>query len=274
MSYAKRVDRDNPACFTFLIDQSYSMTEPCAGRPNQSKAEALADAVNNLLYELVMRCVKNPAEGPRHYYDIAVIGYGGTVGPAWGGNLAGRELVSIVDIANNAMRVEERDQSTTGGSVKMPVWFDATADGGTPMAAAMDQCGAMVAGWVQQHPGSFPPIVINISDGAATDGDPIAWTRRLESLSTQDGNVLVFNVNISAVQGQSIMFPSSADQLPDQYAKQMFEMSSELPGFMQEMAGMQGHAVAPGARGFVFNADITTVVNFLQIGTATHHVGI
>ncbi len=274
MSYAKRVDRENPACFAFLVDQSYSMTEQCAGRPNQSKAQALADAINNLLYELVMRCVKNPSEGPRHYYDIAVVGYGGSVGPAWGGELAGQGLVSIVDIANNAMRVDERDQSTTGQSIKMPVWFESVADGGTPMAGAMDHCGSLIANWVQAHPGSFPPIVINISDGAATDGDPIEWTRRLESLATQDGNVLVFNVNISATEGQPLMFPSSAEQLPDQYARQMFEMSSVLPGFMQEMAGMQGHSVQPGARGFVFNADITTVVNFLQIGTATHHVGV
>ncbi|MCP3856635.1 MAG: VWA domain-containing protein [Actinomycetia bacterium] len=274
MPYAQRVDRENPACFVFLVDQSFSMTEPCAGRPDQSKAEALADAINNLLYELVMRCVKNPSEGPRHYYDIAVIGYGGTIGPAWGGNLAGRDLVPIVDIANNAMRVDEKDRSTTGKSIKRPVWFDPIADGATPMAGAMDFCGAMVAGWVNAHPTSFPPIIINISDGAATDGDPVEWTRRLESLGTQDGNVLVFNVNISATEGAKLMFPSSPDQLPDKYAQQMFEMSSVLPGFMQEMAGMQGHQVGAGARGFVFNADITTVVNFLQIGTATHHVGV
>lgn len=273
MTYSKRVDRDNPACFAFLVDQSYSMTEPCAGRPNQSKADAVADAINNLLYELVMRCVKNPSEGPRHYYDIGVIGYGGSVGPAWGGNLAGRGLVSIVDIANNALRVEERDTSTTGAAIKKPVWLEPVADGGTPMAAAMDQAGQMVAQWVQTHPGSFPPIVINISDGAATDGDPVQWTQRLESLATQDGNVLVFNVNISAIQGQPMMFPSSVDELSDRYAKQMFAMSSTLPGFMHEMAGMQGHTVTAGARGFVFNADITTVVNFLQIGTATNHVG-
>jgi hypothetical protein len=274
MTYSQRVDRDSPACFAFLVDQSYSMTEPCAGRPSESKARALADAVNNLLYELVMRCVKNPQEGPRHYYDIAVIGYGATVGPAWGGSLAGQGLVSIVDIANHAMRVEERDRPTGEGKVKIPVWFDPIADGGTPMAAAMDQTGAMIAEWVARHPTSFPPIVVNISDGAATDGDPIPWTKRLESLSTQDGNVLVFNVNISAISGEPVHFPATADGLPDQYAQQMFEMSSPLPGFMAEIAGMQGHAVEPGARGFVFNADITSVVNFLQIGTATHHIGV
>ncbi len=272
MPYQRRVDRDHPALFMFLVDQSYSMNEPVAGRSDQSKAVALADAINNLLYEMVMRCVKNPQEGPRHYYDLAVVGYGASVGPVLGGQLASRDIVSIIEIANNPMRVEQRDQSTQGGSVRVPVWLDPVADGATPMSGAMDQAGALIARWVKEHPSSFPPILINISDGAATDGDPLVWTRRLASLSTEDGNVLLFNLNVSALGGDQIFFPGSPDELPDDYARQMFAMSSELPGFMQEMAGMQGHAMKPGARGFVFNADMTSVVNFLQIGTATHQM--
>jgi hypothetical protein len=272
MPYQRRVDRDHPALFVFLVDQSYSMNEPVAGRADQSKAVALADAINNLLYEMVMRCVKNPQEGPRHYYDLGVVGYGASVGPVLGGQLARRDLVSIIEIANNPMRVEQRDESTQGGSVRVPIWLDPVADGATPMSGAMDQAGALIARWVKEHSSSFPPILINISDGAATDGDPLVWTQRLASLSTEDGNVLLFNLNVSALGGDQIFFPASADELPDDYARQMFAMSSELPGFMQEMAGMQGHTIKPGARGFVFNADITSIVNFLQIGTATHQM--
>lgn len=268
--YQRRVDRTSPACFVFLVDQSFSMNEPCAGKPGHSKAQALAQAMNNLLYELVIRCVKSPAEGPRHYYDIAVIGYGSDVGPAWVGDLAGTDMWSIVDIAEHPVRIEEVDASTTGGG-KRPIWLEPSGNGATPMSSAMDRAGQLVGPWVQAHPDSFPPIVINISDGASTDGDPSVWTQRLSTLATTDGNVLVFNLNLSAVGGEQIFFPSDAGRLPDDYSRQMFEMSSELPGFMQEMAGMQGHVIQPGARGFVFNADITSVVNFLQIGTATHH---
>lgn len=101
MPYHQRVDRLHPACLAFLVDQSYSMTEPVAGRPRQSKAQALAQAVNELLYELVIRSVKDHSQGPRHYYDVAVIGYGARVGPAWSGALAGRDLVSIVEVAQH-----------------------------------------------------------------------------------------------------------------------------------------------------------------------------
>ncbi|MEM7337259.1 MAG: VWA domain-containing protein [Actinomycetota bacterium] len=268
MSYERRVDRDHPACFVFLIDQSYSMIEPAAGAADRSKAKALAEAVNDLIYELVIRSVKNPNELPRRYYDLAVIGYGGHVGPAWGGALTGRDLIGIDEIAQNPVRVEDRPDGT-----RFPIWFEAVNDGPTPMSAAMDQAGRLVAGWVQGHPDSFPPVIVNISDGAATDGDPRMWAERLGSLSTSDGAALVFNVNISSTGGAPLWFPDNATAMPSEYAQAMFDMSSVLPGFMQELAAMEGHAVTSGSRGFVFNADITSIVNFLQIGTSTQHVG-
>ena len=142
MPYQRRVDRERPACFMFLLDQSYSMNEPVAGRPGQTKAQALADAINTLLYELVLRCIKNPEEGPRHYYDVGVVGYGATVGPVWGGALAGRDLVSIVEIGHHPLRVEQRDQSTVGGgSARMPIWFDPVADGEYLHRATRDHLG-------------------------------------------------------------------------------------------------------------------------------------
>lgn len=140
------------------------------------------------------------------------------------------------------------------------------------MSSAMDTAGRIVAGWVKANPASFPPIIINVSDGAATDGDPSVWAQRLTSLATEDGPALLFNVNISALGGAPLFFPGDPAVLTDTYARQMFDISSPLPGFMAELAGMQGHAVTAGARGFVFNADISSVANFLQIGTATHHV--
>ncbi len=269
MSYQKRVDREHPACFIFLIDQSYSMSERAAGAADgASKAMALAEAVNDLIYELVVRSVKDPSQGPRHYYDLAVVGYGGSVGSAWCGALAGQDLVAIDEIARNPVRVEDRPDGT-----RFPIWFEPVTDGPTPMSAAIDYAGRLTSGWVAQHPDSFPPVVVNISDGAATDGDPREWAQRLGSLGTSDGQALIFNVNISSTGGTPLWFADDPGQLPSDYARTMFEMSSILPGFMQELAAMDGHHVSSSSRGFVFNADITSIVNFLQIGTSTQHVG-
>lgn len=277
--YAQQINRTNPGCLVLLLDQSGSMREPIANGGGRSKAEALAEAVNTLLYELVLKCIKNPMEGPRNYYDVVVLGYGGeTVTSALGGELADRDVVSIVDLANHPMRVDERDRGpgevdgdmgTLPRGAKVPVWVDPVNGGGTPMSAAIDRAGQLLAPWVRSHRSSFPPIVINASDGAATDGDPSRWAERIRSLSTEDGNVLFFNLNLSALGGEPVYFPGTTEDLANDYAKSLFEMSSPLPGYMRSLAAAQGIPVSEFARGYVYNADMGAVVRFLQIGTAT-----
>jgi hypothetical protein len=125
----------------------------------------------------------------------------------------------------------------------------------------------VLARWLPQHPDSFPPIVINITDGEATDGDPSTAADALRSLATSDGSVLLFNVHLSAKGAKPIEFPDSADQLPDQHAQLMFELSSPLTPTMRTVAQQEGYTVAEGSRGFVFNADMIAVIKFLDIGT-------
>ena len=57
------------------------------------------------------------------------------------------------------------------------------------------------------------------------------------------------------------------DNLPDQYAKQMFELSSMLTPTMRSIAQQEGYSVGEASRGFVFNADMVSVIKFLDIGT-------
>jgi hypothetical protein len=137
------------------------------------------------------------------------------------------------------------------------------------MSEALNRTGALLAGWTQAHPESFPPIVINISDGAATDGDPRVWAKRITGLNTHDGNLLLFNLNVSALTAEPLFCPSDPSVLDNDYARLLFEMSSPLPPYMVELARAMNLPVAPGGRGFVYNADMIAVVKFLQIGTAT-----
>jgi len=44
-------------------------------------------------------------------------------------------------------------------------------------------------------------------------------------------------------------------------------MSSPLPPQMREAARTDGFAVTEGAHGFAFNADLVSVIRFLDIGT-------
>jgi hypothetical protein len=273
MPYTAEISRGNPSCFLFLIDQSGSMDDEFgAGESKRKKADGVADAINRLIQNLVIKCAKS--EGVRDYYHVGVIGYGAKAGPAFGGALAGKELAPISEIADNPARVEERTKKVDDGAgglvdqtVKFPIWFDAVAKGGTPMCGALGQAKSTLERWLADHPACFPPIVINISDGESTDGDPTAAAEAVQALASEDGNVLLFNVHLSSHRATPIEFPDGEDSLPDNYAKLLFNLSSVLPEYMRLMAQSEGYAVSDGTRGFVFNADMVAVIRFLDIGT-------
>src|SRR5438094_449193 len=83
------------------------------------------------------------------------------------------------------------------------------------------------------------------------------------AMGTDDGPALLFNVHLSSAAGAPIEMPNKPDSLPDQYAKQLFEMSSVLAPFMVARARELGMAVDETSRGFVFNAQPVQVIQFL-----------
>ncbi len=273
MAYQAEISRSNPSCFLFLIDQSASMADPFGtGDSQKKKADGVADAINRLLQNLVIKCAK--AEGVRDYYYVGVIGYGKEVGPAFSGPLAGKALAPISEVAEMPARIEERTKKVDDGAgglidqkVKFPVWFDPVANGGTPMSQALMRAHGLLKGWLENHPDCFPPIVINISDGEATDGNPSNLAESVKNLASSDGNVLLFNLHLSSTDAAPIQFPAHEEGLPDKHAKLLFNMSSPLPDYMRTIAMQEGFTIEENARGFVFNADIVSVIQFLDIGT-------
>ena len=253
------------------------MIEPMAGDERVAKAVSMADRLNSLLYELVMRSIKSPQEGPRPYFAVAAIGYGTTddgqalVQSAFGGTLASRTLVWTSDLATNPLRVEERERLSQDGRLQkynFPVWIEPVTQGGTPMGQAFNHAGLLVKEWIGSHPAGFPPLIVNLTDGESTDGDPRVWAERIRSLETSDGPALIFNLGLSSSDATPILFPSSAGQVAgDPFAHVLFEMSSVLPPFMIEAAQMNGLPIQHGARGLGYNADLRSVVTFLNIGT-------
>ncbi|MGL4552415.1 MAG: VWA domain-containing protein [Gemmataceae bacterium] len=265
MPYTAEISRANPTCFLFLIDQSRSMLELMPGGGQRTKAEVVADAVNHLLYTLVLRCVWGNSVLDR--FHVGVVGYGVAVTTAYGGALAGRDLVPVGELARSQLRFEMKPPP--GGTVpaRFPVWFEPAGDGKTPMCEAMKQASRVVAGFVAAHPDCFPPIVINVTDGKPTDGNPLADAEAIKQLSSTDGEVLLFNLHVSSDAAVKIEFPDAENVLPDNYARLLFRMSSRLPPSMVQNAQQSGMRVGPNARGFVFNADLDAVVRSLDIGT-------
>jgi|SRR6218665_20036 len=272
MAYTAEISRNNPSCFLFIIDQSGSMSDKyeSIGKP---KSEALADVINRMLQQLVIKCAKS--EGVRDYYHVGVIGYGATVGAAFSGDLAGKSLVPISAVANSPARIEERNKRISDGAgglvdtaVKFPIWFIPTADGKTPMTEAFTLANNTISTWLNENPHSFPPVVIHITDGESTDGDPTEEMKKLTSQTSNDGNVILFNLHTIAKSTNPISFPDSEEQLPDQYSKMLFNAASKLPSFMRNVAVKEFNLnLSDEAKAFVLNGDIDMIITAIEIGT-------
>jgi hypothetical protein len=273
MSYEAEISRSNPTCFLLLLDQSGSMAEPFGAEAAKTKAQGVAEAVNRLVETLVLRCSKGEQILDR--YHIGMIGYGGEVGLGFPIDaLAGEVLQPVSRIDANPLRIEQRvtrEQDRTGRWVEQhgdfPVWFEPKAHGKTLMCTALRTAKEVISGFISQHPCCFPPIVINITDGMATDGLFEPEALNLWRLASQDGKVLLFNIHISARGEPPILFPADDTNLSDDYARRLFSVSSPLPEAMLRQARVLEASLEEGARGFAFNADLSAVVSFLDIGT-------
>lgn len=272
MPYEAEVSRSNPSAFLFLIDTSGSMLDPFGNGSGKRKAEGVSDAVNQLLQNLAIKCSKS--EGIRDYFEVGVISYGKEVKPAFSGRLSGRILAPISEVANNPARLVERTKKVDDGAgglaeqkIKSPVWFEPKGAGKTPMCEALRLAAQTLSPWAEAHPYSVPPVVINITDGESTDGDPTSEAEHLMDLTTQDGNVLLFNCHISSQKGGAILFPDTEEGLPDSYARMLYAISSRLPDPLREAAQREGFKVSESTRGFGFNADLVELIRFLDIGT-------
>ena len=277
MPYSADISRANPACFLFLIDQSGSMTGALAGQPGQRKMDQAADAINRILDTLSQRCSQGLEV--RDYFHVGVIAYntdrGGKseIKSALPGTTVDQPFLRISEVVDAAEVVEKRVKESDGaGGVievtrKVPVWLHPAAEYGTPMAGALSIAARALRDWTTQYQDSYPPIAINVTDGMSTDSDPEPHAREIKDLATKDGNALLFNVHLSEASAMPVQYPDIESGLPDDYAVKMFRMSSVFPEPIRNLAAAMDLTINEHSRGFVFNADMAALVQFLDIGT-------
>ena len=279
MSYTTEISRKNPGCFLFLVDQSASMMGALGGRPGSYKHEQASAALNRTVSEIIQRC--SQGEDIWNYFHIGIITYNttGTGAPvvttpfkdvgAAAPFLLAREVEKAAEIIDRPIKESDGKGGLIELTVGVPNWLAPEASGATPMCEALTLAKQALAQWVSEHPESFPPIVINISDGAATDGDPVPVARDIMKVATRDGDTLLFNVHLSEVSAAPITYPENEQDLPqnDDYALDLFRMSSVLPESSRKQAVNLGIPVTDQSRGYVFNSDLAALVQFLEIGT-------
>lgn len=280
-AYTARVDREHPTAFIFLVDQSVSMKRLTTfNGEDMTLSEAVARIVNSQINELVERCVKN--NETRHYFDIAVIGYGSEAYSAWNGNLEGRDFVSPEEIRDNPFQkkmIKEEVRTRKGLTVKeveRKQWMTARHDGNwTRMDKALRRTEGLLDNWMKEHHDKdcYPPTIINITDGeynGVTDDEMLQLANQLKSMFTNDGNVLFFNIHIVPGHSESVVFPATVGELNNNgYGEKLFNMSSLLPlNYNEQIRGIFGDRQTDiRYRAMGVNAGMERLVKMMKIGT-------
>lgn len=279
MNYSAKISTKNPMAIAIMVDQSGSMSELMSWNGVQlAKSATVGEHINNILAEFVAR--SRSESGYRHYYDIMVIGYSGDgvhslLADGSDYFLTPEQLMGSVKRTQNVQRQRTLpDGRIVMTNVAQRVWVDVAAQGRTPMREAFVKVTQELKGWCAKHPDSFPPLIVNITDGEATDASAeqlIHSVSQLKSLSTNDGGALVMNIHVSSSSDSPVLFPTSKEELPDdRHAHLLHDMSSLLPApFCREIAAYHDHEKPLNYCGMAFNASMADLVRFLNIGSTT-----
>lgn len=277
--YSARITRLNPTAFIFLIDQSGSMDEKMTfGQSTMTKAEAVAMVTNMLLRELVNRCRRE--EGVLDYFDIAAIGYSADEAVMLLGEPDSFVKPSELSMRPCRIRSFTRERVLPDGSAvitddRVKYWIEPKAEGSTPMRSALERALLLAGRWCRRagNSASYPPTIFNITDGEASDGDHEILTglaSQIKALGTDDGNVLLININLSCGDDvRTVVFPSSTDELPAmKYTRLLYDMSSEMPAeYTESILQLRADEACAPFRGMSHNTSIAGLISMLNVGS-------
>ncbi|MBP5771297.1 MAG: DUF4433 domain-containing protein [Bacteroidaceae bacterium] len=281
--YTAQITRNTPTAFIFLIDQSVSMRRTTSlNGETMSLAEAVARIVNHQINELVLRCVK--MGDTRHYYDIAVIGYGEKAYSGWQGELEGRDFVSPEELKNHPYTkiVTRKETRTRKGlqikEVEQVQWVSARHDGNwTHVHKAFEKAKTLLDSWLAEHHehDCYPPTIINVTDGVfngTTRDNLIQQSNELKAMFTNDGNVLLWNIHITPDHLEQILLPVSKEEVKaDKYSELLYDMSSLLPErYNRPISDLRGDNTDERHVAMTTNTDMSTLIQLMDIGTPTN----
>ena len=280
--YQQEITRRRRTAFVIAVDQSLSMCERTEWQYSRgqtlTKAEAVARAVNELLCELENRARRE--EGVCDYFDVAVVGYGdGRVERLLDD---GRDFVPVSELrlCDHVRRKYVVGRTTRSGEhifaeEFLDEWIEADAVGSTPMYEALWEIRNMVRRWCSdpRNADSFPPVVINITDGGASDCNEkelLHVCDEIRHLGTSDGCVLLMNIHITTGDTHAAkIFPTTAEiEGEDRCARLLAQCSSVMPPVFDRLIGLsRKDDVAPPYLAMGYNTAPKDIFSLLNIGS-------
>ena len=277
MNNSKQWSSATPGYIIFLVDQSGSMKGNY--QEGKSKAEFTALVINRTINDLVF--TNSAGDKIKDRVFVSIIGYGGS-----GGN-------SVDDIrsdylsafADQPLRIDTMKRKVSDGAgglveinEEMAVYLDPKSpdNGLTPMGEAFEFTKQLIEGWVTKKPENPAPVVINISDGlpytggnqADAENKAVQVASEIMHISTKDGNPIIFNVHVGQPPFKECGFEENETQIPEDEAKFLFRISSNVPESYKEAASKHGFSIKPESKGFVSNAGPETLIKFINFGSS------
>lgn len=276
--YTQEITRTHRAAFVLLLDRSASMQQQVRfGNMIASKAEVVAYTANALITELMDRCRRT--DGIRNYYDVAVLGYCGERVESLlhtEGFASIKELMAKIPPTTSISftnSLDDGSQILTHHHQKC--WIEPLAEGTTPMYEALHKAYNLVQEWCEQpqNQDSFPPIVINITDGEPTDcgdndlRDVCTLIKRTE---TSDGNTLLINIHLCSDHTmQSVIFPRHDEIIyANHKARLLADCSSIMPAALNvAIHELKGLGATPPYIAMGYNASVVELLSMINIGS-------
>ncbi len=260
-----RISEIHPTAIVFVIDQSCSMARgtDLDNVDYDYISDLVAQSVNAQILSFLEKCISEDGT-VSHLYDIAVIGYGNNVSPAWNGDLSNEafhspmELMSHVKDKDNQFRWVDAKDSDTRGRCDL----------------AFEYVYNLLADWTSKEENhfSYPPTVIHISDGEVKRDYQESFllsAEKLKSLHTENGNVIVWNIGYLPVRFKEHVF-LSGEELPALIrfpgGLVLYEASSYLPArFKEKAAAFHRNNPELARKTMGVNVRIQTLFDVLQM---------
>lgn len=278
MDYTQVISPEYRGLFIIAIDQSASMQEAFAHYSMiVSKSEVASMVASALIDEIVMHSGKdNNICDTCPYCDIAVLGYSGSSAyPLLSENSF---ILPITYFEQHSPEIITRtfEYLRDGDHLELVTenyheWITPHACGATPMADMFSLVNQIVYDWCNNPSNydSFPPIVLNITDGYDDTNTPDLTQSKAEELKsnlTNHGHALLFNIFIdSDPETERLTFPN-IDSIPANHpAEALATTASLLPERFHAIAKHYNPTAQPPYRAVCYNATILNIIPMLDI---------
>ena len=211
--YTAHITKDNPTCALFIVNQSSPTCKEVLFEERMTpKTEVVSEIINRVIRSTISANYNNENDGKSIYFDA--IGYGDYAYSLWGN----KGFLSMQEIAKSS-----NDH----------LWIKPRSEGGANLFMALRMAIKKIEKWIAMYPDSYPPSIIHITEyryHGADDSMMVQLANELKYLSTNNGNVLFFNIIITADDKKSLFFPSNRNKLTESYYGDMYYLlSSSLP---------------------------------------------